>query len=250
VLNSPPPSDRQSPHDHFVELYTDEDVLASNVGRYLSEGVRKGQPGIVVATPAHCAAFRRSAGEAATRILFLDAEQTLSRFMVNGRANWQRFETTIRAAVASIDRTPGQRIRAYGEMVGLLWTRGEYSAAIELEDFWNRILASLGAVLYCAYPIDIFGQEFQAASVHAILCDHTHLLPARESEILQSSILTAVSEVLGMDAGEFSAPAPWGAVPSAERMILWLRETHPNTAPAILSRAREDYRARCDAPRA
>ena len=164
--------------------------------------------------------------------------------MVNGRPDWQRFERTIRTAVESIDREPGQRIRAYGEMVGLLWTSGEYSAAIKLEDFWNRILASLGAVLYCAYPIDIFGSEFQASAVHAILCDHTRLLPSRESEILEGSLRKALGEVLGVEAGEFSVPASWGAVPAAERMILWLRETYPNSAPEILSRAREDYASR------
>jgi hypothetical protein len=231
-------------------LYSDEEVLASNVGRYLLQGVGEGQLGIVIATPAHCSAFRAVIGEAGTRVRYLDAEQTLSRFMVNGRPNWQRFQTTISSAVESLDRVPGQRIRAYGEMVGLLWTSGEYSAAIELEDFWNRILASLGAALYCAYPIDIFGPEFQAASVHGILCDHTHLIPARESEILETSLRTAMSEVLRVDAGEFDVPAPWGTVPSAERLILWLRETHPNTAPAILSRAREVYRVRCSAAQA
>jgi hypothetical protein len=243
VFNSQHLLDRQTPQAHFVELYTDDEVLASNVGRYLLEGVQNGEPGIVIATPAHCAAFRRAAGEAENRVLFLDAQLTLSRFMVRGRPNWERFEKTITAAVASV-KAPGHRIRAYGEMVGLLWTSGEYSAAIELEDFWNRILASLGAVLYCAYPIDIFGPEFQASSVHGILCDHTHLLPARESEILESSLRRAMGNVLGVDPGELDAPAPWGSVPSAERMILWLRETHPNSAPDILSRAREDYRNR------
>jgi hypothetical protein len=228
-------------------LYTDEEALASNVGQYLIEGVRNSQPGIVIATPAHCAAFRRAAGQEGTRVLFLDAEHTLSKFMVNGRPDWQRFETTISGAVKSLDRAPGQRIRAYGEMVGLLWTSGQYSAAIELEDYWNRVLASLNAVLYCAYPIDIFGTEFQASAVHGILCDHTRLLPARDSEILESSLRTAVRDVLGEEAGQFESPAPWGSVPSAERLILWLRETHPNTAPAILARAREDYRVRCQA---
>jgi hypothetical protein len=244
LFNSQIHSDRQEPHDHFVELYTDDEVLASNVGRYLSEGLRNGEPGIVVATPEHCAAFRRVVGETVGRVLFLDAEQTLSRFMVRGRPNWERFEKTITAAVTSVDRAPGQRIRAYGEMVGLLWTSGEYSAALELENFWNRILASLGALLYCAYPIDIFGPEFQASSIHGILCDHTHLLPAHGSEALERSLRTAMGDVLGMDAVEFNPPAAWGTVPSAERMILWLRETYPRLAPDILARAREDYRTR------
>jgi hypothetical protein len=138
-------------------------------------------------------------------------------------------------------------IRAYGEMVGLLWMDGEYSAAIKLEDHWNRILGSLDAVLYCSYPIDVFGSEFAPGGVHAILCDHTHMLPAEDAEVLENCVRCAMDQVLGSEAANYGAmmetsrPAGWGTVSSAERMILWVRENLPDSAAEIMRRAREEY---------
>lgn len=253
--------DKAGPHDHFVQLYTDDGALARNVGRYLCEAVASGEAAIVIATPEHRDAFRSNLQsrnvdvallEQNRKLLFLDAARTLSRFMVNGRPDWSCFEATISGAVESLARA-GRGVRAYGEMVGLLWTSGEYSAAIRLEDHWNRILGSLGAALYCSYPIDVFGKEFEATSVHAILCDHTHLLPGDEAELLEAALRRAMDEVLGSKVGTFQErieakwPAEWGAIPSAERMILWIRKHLPNSAPAILRLAREEYGNRCSA---
>lgn len=253
--------DSPRPQDHFVQLYTDDDALARNVGRYLSEGFHEGEAAIVIATPEHQEAFRSNLLsrkvhvdplEQSRKLLFLDAARTLSLFMVHGRPEWSRFEATICSAVESLARD-GRRVRAYGEMVGLLWTSGEYSAAIKLEDHWNRIISSLDAVLYCSYPIDVFGKEFEATSVHAILCDHTHLLPEEEAEVLESAVRRAINAVVGPQAENFDQivetnwPAKWGAVPSAERMILWVRENLPNCAPEILSRARDEYHSRSSA---
>ena len=76
-------------------------ALARNVGRYLSEGFLQGDCGIVIATPAHREPFRQDLEnrgvdvrslEQSAKLLFLDAEQTLGRFMVNGRPEWGRFE--------------------------------------------------------------------------------------------------------------------------------------------------------------
>ncbi len=248
--------DRPEPDVHFVQLYTDHAALARNVGRYLAEGFLQGDCGIVIATPAHREAFRQDlenrgvdvgSVEQSAKLLFLDAEQTLGRFMVNGRPEWRRFEKFVSAAVRSLGHTAGGRVRAYGEMVGVLWTSGEYSAAIKLEEFWNRILGSLGASLFCSYPIDVFGPEFKHSGVHAILCDHTHLLPGDAGQSLEESIRRAMDEILGKRAQdvrlrmEAKCRPGWGIVPAAEGMILWLRENVPEFAAEILCRARQDH---------
>ncbi len=242
--------DRPEPDAHVVQLYRDHNSLARNVAR----GPPSRGRGVVIATPEHRQAFREQlerravdvvAAEKETKLLFLDAVQTLGRFMVDGRPEWHRFETFITAVVKPIYPNPGARVQAYGEMVGILWMAGEYSAAIKLEDFWNRILSTLGASLFCSYPIDVFGPEFVHSSVHAILCDHTHVLPAEETESLESAIRGAINQVLGYEGArqvhsqiESSRKAAWGVVPSPEQMILWLREHLPDLAPEILRIAR------------
>ena len=133
-------------------------------------------------------------------------------------------------------------------MVGILWTSGQYSAAINLEEHWNRFLKGLDASLFCAYPIDIFDPEFEAAGVHAILCDHTHLIPADESGALEKALRRAMRQVLGDQADELESsmgagcPPQWGVVPRAEHIILWLRTNLPRSAREILPLARAHYR--------
>ena len=43
-------------------------------------------------------------------------------------------------------------LHAYGEMVALLWERGEVAAALELESMWNAVIAGRPVRLLCAYP--------------------------------------------------------------------------------------------------
>jgi hypothetical protein len=61
-------------------------------------------------------------------------------------------------------------------MVGLLWIEGQYSAAIRLEEYWNRLLEANALCLFCAYPIDLFGCDFDLSKLQALLGAHTHLL--------------------------------------------------------------------------
>src|SRR5436189_2260259 len=163
----------EHPHSggHFVQLYeADETALAANVGLYLWEGLRRGEGVLCVVTPEHQELFSRhldSLGAdlptllASRQLIFLDAQQTMAEFMVEGQPNWQRFEKAIRAAMRMV-RTPGgaEGLRAYGEMVGILWKARQFAAAIRLEQLWNKLLEQSDFSLYCAYAIDIFGKDF------------------------------------------------------------------------------------------
>src|SRR5687767_2458901 len=44
---------------HDVQFYESEDVLASSIARFLLQGVRVGQPMVVIATSAHRKAFKK-----------------------------------------------------------------------------------------------------------------------------------------------------------------------------------------------
>ena len=254
---SPEVLDDARPHAHLVQLYdADDRALIENVGRYVCAGLQRGAGAIVIAAAGHADAFARAiaefgAGSAvdAGRLLFLDAEQTLARFMVDGQPDWARFESTIAPALSLLrERAGGRGVRAYGEMVGVLWQAGRYAAAIRLEGFWNRLLASGGFELFCAYPIDVFGEEFRDAEVDALLSAHTHLLPADDGR-LQRAVHRAMDDVLGRSAAEVrrlveAADRPaWAAIPNAEAVILWLRDNLPAYAGEILTRAQRHYRA-------
>ena len=49
-------------------------------------------------------------------------------------------------------RTGGRPVRAYGEMVALLWDDGLVNAAIQLETMWNELGRAHSFSLFCGYP--------------------------------------------------------------------------------------------------
>jgi len=247
--------DHPEPEEHFVQLYgKDDQLLAQNVSRYLREGLRRGDGLLVIATAEHRGSFVRQLNDERAyaravlegRLVFLDAEATLSRFMVDGEPDQARFESVIGDALAGVrSRAVHTGIRAYGEMVGVLWKAGQFSAAVRLEELWNRLLQSSDVSLFCSYPIDVFSPEFKPASVDALLCAHTHMVPTDSA--LEGALNRAMAEVLGDRVEDLRRliqanhrPA-WGMVPKPEAIILWLRNNLPGSADRILDRAREHY---------
>jgi DcmR-like sensory protein len=249
LLNQP------AAEEHFVQLYGNDDRhLTRNISRYLAEGLRRGDGLLVIATPEHRGSVVRQMSEERAyaravlegRLVFLDAETTLSRFLVKGEPDRARFESVIGEALHGIrHRGAHTGIRAYGEMVGVLWQAGQQAAAVRLEELWNELLHASDVSLFCAYPIDVFGPEFQAASLDAVLCAHTHVLPTDAA--LEGALNRAMDEVLGDRVQDLRTliqanhrPA-WALVPPPEALILWLRNNLPGSADRILNRAREYY---------
>ncbi|HEU5304893.1 MAG TPA: MEDS domain-containing protein [Gemmatimonadales bacterium] len=247
--------DNPEPTQHIVQLYgTDEQLLIRSLARYLAEGLHRGDSLLVIATPEHKEsvflqlrqdrAYPKAVLEG--RLVFLDAHSTLSQVLLDGHPDWQRFESVLGAAVRDAQERAGHGgVRTYGEMVGLLWSEGRFSAAALLEKYWNSLLARSNLSLFCAYPIDIFGDEFRMEAVDQLMCAHTHMLPVDDA--LESALNRAMDEVLGprMDGLRGLMKAnyrpTWAVVPRSEAIILWLRNNLPGSADAILELARRYY---------
>ena len=176
------------PGEHVVQLYGDDDrLLSRNVGRYLAEGLRRGDGLVVIATPEHTSAIGRhlveecpgstfDAARAAGRLVMLDAEQTLARLLLDGRPDATRFRSVVGEVIASVrGRAATGSVRAFGEMVSLLWDAGGHDDATRLEALWNGILADSCCSLFCAYRIDLFHHAGHAASLHPIVASHDHV---------------------------------------------------------------------------
>jgi KaiC/GvpD/RAD55 family RecA-like ATPase len=179
--------ERAEPAEHIVQLYGgDDQLLTENVARYLLEGLKRGDGLLMIATPGHREAIvRRLCEEEASaraaiqngRLMLLDARETLDRFMVGEQSDWALFERIVNGICEELrSRAGGRGIRAFGEMVGLLWQEGAYAAAVRLEDYWNRLLKANAICLFCAYPIDLFDPDFELPRLQALLGAHTHLM--------------------------------------------------------------------------
>ena len=258
-MSPQPLLEKPEPEAHLVQFYeADEHVLTQNVGRYLLEGLKLDEGLLVIAIKEHADAFIRELERFGTdpdtavrnkRALFLDAEETLDRCMTGDQPDWRRFEHVIGTALLEV-RSRGDHLgcRAYGELVALLWKRGQFSAAIQLEEFWNKLLESGNIKLFCGYPIDVFGPEFRADSVNALLCAHTHVVPAGLDSDLESAVGRAMDDVLGAEILNVRSemrtsfqPTAWGALPAAEAAILWIGNHVPAKADAVAARARTYY---------
>jgi hypothetical protein len=246
----------QSP-DHLVQFYGDDDrLLTGNVTRYIGEGLERGEGVVIIATPEHREAFAWQLSDSHAdalaalregRLVFLDAAATMARFLVDGQPERHRFFEIIGGVIRDVrERTGRLELRAYGEMVGLLWQVGQAEAAVRLEDYWNQLLLSHRVMLYCGYPIDVFSAEFAPATLGPILCCHTQLVSANGG--LERALDRAMDELLGADAPHIRAridddrrPA-WASLPRAEAIVLWLRHHLTERADEIVRRARY-YRA-------
>jgi len=168
--------------------------------------------------------------------------------MVAGQPAWLRFERTIRSAMRQVcPSRDSEELRAYGEMVGVLWKARQFAAAIRLEQLWNRLLEQSSFSLYCAYSIDVFGKEFEVANLDGVLSTHTHLVPAQPNGTLETALNRSMDEVLGPKADALRIlikanyrPA-WAVMPTAEAIVLWLRANLPAQADQIIARARHHY---------
>lgn len=250
----------EDPHSggHFVQLYAaDDSALINNAGRYLWEGLRRGEGILVVATAEHQESFSRYLGRlgadvpgslANGQLVFLDAHHALAGFMTSGQPDWVQFEKVMRGAMRQLGSREGmQGLRAYGEMVGILWNTRRFAAAIRLEQFWNRLLEQSGFSLYCAYAIDIFGPEFAPSNLDGVLGEHTHFIPAELDGQLEAALNRSMDEVLGAEANglrmriKAQSDPSWAVMPAAESIILWLQKFLPAQAEDIRTRARKYY---------
>lgn len=152
---------------HLVQFYGDDQVsLVRNVSSFVREGLEAGGSSIVIASRERRDAIASELPGAA--VTYADAREMLASFMVGGRPHPALFD----ASVGKMVRAHSQRgpLRAYGEMVGYLWTAGQREAAIELEELWNALLGRVRFSLFCGYPIgpDQSTDELVAAHTECI----------------------------------------------------------------------------------
>ena len=168
---------------HAVRFYRDSRSLCEVVGKFFAEGFLAGQPAVVIATPEHrtqlggCLHDRGFDAEALERDgkwIVRDASDALDAFMVDGLPDPVRFYSTIQPLLAAAaGGRSGVTVRAYGEMVNVLWQSGLTDAATRLEVLWNDLARTEQFSLLCGYSM---GNFYKEVDVETICGHHTHIL--------------------------------------------------------------------------
>ncbi len=249
---------RPGPQDHLVQFYDEDSSLSRNVALYLKEGAEQGDRMIVVATPSHVRLFKEALKTSEVdaddlvrdgRLHLLDAEETLRSLQIDGELNWPHFERKVRSLLREIN-PDGSGLRAYGEMVDLLWKAGRLGDATRLEEFWNRLHETMRFSLYCSYTVDLLGPGTTGADLQEMITMHTHLLPMHGDGALEAAVNRAMDEILGPQTLDALLPLIRANVsrvvlPEAERIVMWLRKNLPPYANDVLSRARAYFTQAC-----
>jgi len=172
--------------EHFVQFYETDLFLVNSLSKYVASGLSQGEACILAATHDHINGVNTrlraygldvGAAMASCQYVCLDAAQILPKFMVDGSPDASRFTDTVWSRIEqAIAR--GGRVRVFGELVALLWAEGKHTAAIELEQLWNKMHAAHSFSLFCAYPMSAFGGESLAGRLEDVCSTHSLVIPA------------------------------------------------------------------------
>ncbi len=155
---------------HVVQFYGRDEELTERVTEYLLGALASGGVAIVIATPEHRHEFETRLAQAGVDLaaarddgsyLARDAAQTLSELMAAGKLDGAAFDRVIGTVIAAAG-AGGRPVRAFGEMVALLWDDGLVSAAVRLEAMWEELGGKHPFSLFCGYRTDAVTRDMDA----------------------------------------------------------------------------------------
>lgn len=253
---------KAKPCDHIVQLYQDQQFLNRAVCRFAGAALSNGEGVILVPTLTHWSAIQsRLEGEGvdveATRkrgqLTVVDADELLPRFMRDAMPDSPVFlglAADIVAKAREGDRYP--KVRWWGEMVNVLWERGDVAASMNLEDLFDQLAHKQDIAIFCSFLMDNFNGEVHAHVLPRLGMNHSHLIPVEDYVRLERSVAEALRVTVGpTDAriledrllSKYHAPFQ---MPRAQLLLLAMREMVPTIADAVLQLSRDLYA--CSAP--
>lgn len=156
-----------APCDHIVQIYESDEVFMGLLEEFVVSGFKSGDSVIILATAAHLEALNlrlKTRGLDLFSLMLqdkyipLNAEETLSQFMINGWPDENLFYHLLTALLLRANKKTRQ-VRAFGELVALLWAQGYGGATVHLEHLWSRFCESEEFILFCAYPKSGFTKD-------------------------------------------------------------------------------------------
>jgi hypothetical protein len=173
-----------APCDHLLQIYESDDVVLASLEGFVVSGFESKESVVIIATDAHLQALNTRLIEHGYNITDLqknnlympfNAEDTLAKFMVNNWPDEDLFNTTVSSVVKLARGEQHRNVRAYGEMVAILWAKGLNGATVQLEFLWNKFCRKEVFCLFCAYPKSGFTQNIEASIGH-ICSAHTRII--------------------------------------------------------------------------
>jgi hypothetical protein len=179
------------PPAHIVYSYADDNDLADAVALFASAGLSKKEAVILIVTVEHENLIRQRLEQEgfdqlelqrSGQLVFANAENVLTAFLLGGIIDEQQFKTGIGSLIDSVRKGVGTRsVRVFGEMVDLIWT-SNLLATLRLEQLWNEAIESHSVTVLCAYSV---GGSKPTSLPEPILACHSHALSTAHDDVAE-----------------------------------------------------------------
>jgi hypothetical protein len=184
------------------------------------------------------------------QLTVVDADELLPRFMRDSMPEAPVFlglasEIVTRAREAN--HFP--KVRWWGEMVNILWERGDVAASMDLEDQFDRLAREQEIAIFCSFVMDNFNGEVHSRMLPRLGQNHSHLIPVENYARLERAVADALRETVGADEARvleeqlLARQASPFQMPRSQALLLALRDTLPLVADAVLTRSSTLYQA-------
>lgn len=175
-----------TPCEHLVQIYGEDHQFLDALEGFVGSGLRSDESVVVIATAAHLHQLEQrlranwldpDRARYEQRYFPLLANETLAKFMVNAWPDGGLFASVAADLIGRARGPRGRKVRAFGEMVALLWAQGQSEAALRLEFLLHRVIEQEQVPRFCAYPKGGFKSD-AAAAMRAVCAAHSKVVPA------------------------------------------------------------------------
>ena len=191
--------------NHTVQICSTESSHIDLVTRYIKEGLCNGEAVFVIARPAlreilklkmDALSFDGQTLQDPDQIRFFDADFILSCLKSSRSLDERAFQQILVAPILNA-QSVYKKVRAFGEMVDILWKQGQHDMVIQLLVYWRKLPDTQKLSLLCTYSLDKVAPHLYDESLERICKYYPYLVPQKDYGSAEQGIDEAMINAFG-----------------------------------------------------